>query len=543
MLVFNTDNATDMEAIKDQFFRGTATKGLSQKDIERFIEQRRNYGQVYGFNAEDYKASGRRDFGRAMLRSNAKGFGDTSQFEVRDGIHTKDEGSISLRVQGLNFSEETETSRDTLVSDMEAVAETAKNEGKNFGMLLKDGTLAIEVNNKIVFADENFEDPSSYAVLVFDAENATDMELSKYIYLRGRNYNELTKFDINRKILTEGNKFGTYGYNARDYNTSRKEFAGRAMLKSYTKGFGDVSQLIVRGGVYTKNERGVSRSVQGLNFSEETETSRNTLVSDMEAVAETAKNEGKNPGMLLKDGTFTIEVNNKIVFADDIFEDPSYYAVLVFDTDNAEDVKMFKWFYLGGVDIEKLTRDDINKIIMSEGRKYGTYGYNAGSYKASSKDYSVRPTLKSGIKGFEDISRLIVRGGVYTKNERSVSRSVQGLNFSEETDENTKAVRNERTLRKQVERLKTLVKLQGNITHGSVFTDASVGKQVTELLAKYNIKQNANSKVKEALHKFYAFISTAKEFDWNGIQREAGKVAAILLENERLNVGDFFIFM
>ena len=115
--------------------------------------------------------------------------------------------------------------------------------------------------------------------------------------------------------------------------------------------------------------------------------------------------------------------------------------------------------------------------------------------------------------------------------------------YSEETDENTKAVRNERTLRKQVERLKTLVKLQGNITHGSVFTDASVGKQVTELLAKYNIKQNANSKVKEALHKFYAFISTAKEFDWNGIQREAGKVAAILLENERLNVGDFFIFM
>ena len=115
--------------------------------------------------------------------------------------------------------------------------------------------------------------------------------------------------------------------------------------------------------------------------------------------------------------------------------------------------------------------------------------------------------------------------------------------YSEETDENTKAVRNERTLRKQVERLKALVKLQGNITHGSIFTDASVGKQATEFRAKYNIKQNANSKVKEALHKFYAFIFTAKEFDWNDIQREAGKVAAILLENERLNVGDFFIFM
>ena len=74
--------------------------------------------------------------------------------------------------------------------------------------------------------------------------------------------------------------------------------------------------------------------------------------------------------------------------------------------------------------------------------------------------------------------------------------------YSEETDENTKAVRNERTLRKQVERLKALVKLQGNITHGSIFTDASVGKQATEFRAKYNIKQNANSKVTQALHKF-----------------------------------------
>ena len=263
----------------------------------------------------------------------------------------------------------------------------------------------------------------------------------------------------------------------------------------------------------------------------------------MEAVAETAKNEGKNFGMLLKDGTFAIEVNNKIVFSDDNFEDPSYYAVLVFDAENATDMELSKYIYLGGIKYNNLTKFDIYRKILTEGNKFGTYGYNARDYNTSRKEFAGRAMLKSYTKGFGDVSQLIVRGGVYTKNERGVSRSVQGLNFSEETDENTKAVRNERTLRKQVERLKTLVKLQGNITHGSVFTDASVGKQVTELLAKYNIKQNANSKVKEALHKFYAFISTAKEFDWNGIQREAGKVAAILLENERLNVGDFFIFM
>ena len=109
VLVFNTDNATDMEAIKDQFFRGTATKGLSQKDIERFIEQRRNYGQVYGFNAESFKATGKSDFGRAKLRSDTNAFGDTARLEVRDGIHTKVEEDVSLRVQGLKFSEETES--------------------------------------------------------------------------------------------------------------------------------------------------------------------------------------------------------------------------------------------------------------------------------------------------------------------------------------------------------------------------------------------------------------------------------------------------
>lgn len=155
VLVFNTDNATEMEILKYYFFRDTATNDLTVKDIKQFINQRRNYGQVDGFNAEDYKASGKSDFGRAILRSGTKGFGDISQFEIRDGVHTKDEGSVSVRVQGLKFSEETETSRDTLVSDMEAVAETdeeksfvekLKSEVKKANALQKE---LAEVNRKI----------------------------------------------------------------------------------------------------------------------------------------------------------------------------------------------------------------------------------------------------------------------------------------------------------------------------------------------------------------------------------------------------------
>ena len=135
VLVFDTDNETEMEILKYYFFRDAATNDLTVKDIKRFINQRRNHGQVDGFNAEDYKASGKSDFGRAILRSGTKGFGDISQFEIRDGVYTKDEGSVSSRVQGLKFSEETETSRDTLVSDMEAVAET--DEEKSFVEKLK----------------------------------------------------------------------------------------------------------------------------------------------------------------------------------------------------------------------------------------------------------------------------------------------------------------------------------------------------------------------------------------------------------------------
>lgn len=155
VLVFNTDNATDMEFFRDYFFDNISVNELSISDIQRRIKQRRNYGQVYGFNAEDYKASGKRDFGRAKLRSGSKGFGDTARLEVRDGIHTKDEGNVSSRVQGLKFSEETETSRDTLVSDMEAVAETdeeksfvekLKSEVKKANALQKE---LAEVNRKI----------------------------------------------------------------------------------------------------------------------------------------------------------------------------------------------------------------------------------------------------------------------------------------------------------------------------------------------------------------------------------------------------------
>lgn len=155
VLVFDTDNATEMEILKYYFFRDAATNDLTVKDIKRFINQRRNHGQVDGFNAEDYKASGKSDFGRAILRSGTKGFGDISQFEIRDGVYTKDEGSVSSRVQGLKFSEETETSRDTLVSDMEAVAETdeeksfvekLKSEVKKANALQKE---LAEVNRKI----------------------------------------------------------------------------------------------------------------------------------------------------------------------------------------------------------------------------------------------------------------------------------------------------------------------------------------------------------------------------------------------------------
>ena len=203
VLIFNTDNATDMEFFRDYFFDNISVNELSINDIQRRIKQRRNYGQVYGFNAESFKATGKSDFGRAKLRSDTNAFGDTARLEVRDGIHTKVEEDVSLRVQGLKFSEET---------DSDSSAKTAEK-------------LKKEIAN-----------------------------------------------DIQRRIKQRRNYGQVYGFNAEDYKASGKSDFGRAILRSGTKGFGDISQFEVRDGVYTKDEGSVSVRVQGLKFSEETDS-------------------------------------------------------------------------------------------------------------------------------------------------------------------------------------------------------------------------------------------------------------------------------
>lgn len=240
---------------------------------------------------------------------------------------------------------------------------------------------------------------------------------------------------------------------------------------------------------------------------------------------------GKRRDIRLKDGSYAVEVNNKIVFVSGTFENPRYESVLVFNTDNATDMEALKYYFFGDTATNDLTVKDIKRFI-NQRRNYGQiYGFNGEDYKASGKRDFGRAKLRNGAKGFGDISQFEIRDGVHTKDEGSVSVRVQGLKFSEETDSDSSA-KTAAKLKKEIATLRELVKLQSKLTHGTLYTDASAKRNARELISKYNISNRATGKVAQALKNFYSFIASSENISWEDVSREAGNVVDLMLENE-----------
>lgn len=248
------------------------------------------------------------------------------------------------------------------------------------------------------------------------------------------------------------------------------------------------------------------------------------------AVAELFINKNRKE-FRLKDGSYAVEVNNKIIFVSGTFENPRYESVLVFNTDNATEMEFLKDQFFGSAATTGLSQKDIERFIKQR-RNYGqVYGFNAESFKATGRRDFGRAKLRSDTKGFGDTARLEVRDGIHTKAEGSVSLRVQGLKFSEETDSDSSA-KTATKLKKEIATLRELVKLQSKLTHGTLYTDASAKRNARELISKYNISNRATGKVAQALKNFYSFIASSENISWEDVSREAGNVVDLMLENE-----------
>lgn len=248
------------------------------------------------------------------------------------------------------------------------------------------------------------------------------------------------------------------------------------------------------------------------------------------AVAELFTNK-KRKEFRLKDGSYAVEVNNKIIFVSGTFENPRYESVLVFNTDNATDMEFLKDQFFGNAATRGLSQKDIERFIKQRRGNGQVYGFYAEDYKASGRRDFGRAMLRNDAKGFGDTARLEVRDGIHTKDEGDVSLRVQGLKFSEETDSDSSA-KTAAKLKKEIATLRELVKLQSKLTHGTLYTDASAKRNARELISKYNISNRATGKVAQALKNFYSFIASSENISWEDVSREAGNVVDLMLENE-----------
>ena len=146
------------------------------------------------------------------------------------------------------------------------------------GEKLKDGIVALKVNNKIVFSDGKAEAPTYYAVLVFDANTTKQVETSSFYYFKGEGFSSLSQNDI-RNLIERGKRYGTYGFYRSSYKRVGKEYSVQAGLPTGSKGFTDSAFLVVRGGVYSEDKGRVSRDIQGRGRVSNTVAAKSETVS------------------------------------------------------------------------------------------------------------------------------------------------------------------------------------------------------------------------------------------------------------------------
>ena len=91
-------------------------------------------------------------------------------------------------------------------------------------------------------------------------------------------------------------------------------------------------------------------------------------------------------------------------------------------------------------------------------------------------------------------------------------------------------------LRKDVENLKELVKLQRTVTNGTKFTKTSVDAAAGLLMEKAGVTRGKRELV-PILEKFYAFIAGNDGYDWPGVAAEAQEVVDWLLEHRKKDTG------
>lgn len=93
-------------------------------------------------------------------------------------------------------------------------------------------------------------------------------------------------------------------------------------------------------------------------------------------------------------------------------------------------------------------------------------------------------------------------------------------------------------LKADVSRLKELVKLQGKITGGTMFTDSSVEASARKLIKDADAKGDAKE-LAGLLKDFYGYIVKGEELTWEGVQEATQPIVDYLLKNRKKYRSDY----
>ncbi len=177
---------------------------------------------------------------------------------------------------------------------------------------LSDGkTRVIEINNKLLFVSGTYNNPVIEALLAYNVDNSTDMEILKLILFSDVVDNDYSKHSLRRiksdtQIYDSLNEIKYFDfYEREDYTSTVEKNGWGAKIEDGRKAFGYTGSFTIRDGIYRKDESRVSGTLSntsGIKYSfvEDNEYDFDGFRNEKALESEAHYGEGRN---LLSDGS------------------------------------------------------------------------------------------------------------------------------------------------------------------------------------------------------------------------------------------------
>ena len=292
----NIHNAWDTEEVQEAYDK--IWNSLSKAEQNAIFKQERykKYAEIYKGNMELVKQEFIADV-LAGMTSYTNRFADTimnywnnaetvDNFKVSEYTHSTDAGGKRIILNGSKIIASGETLLGNMkvkdynargwsyglfsTEDLELLNERWKSAlNKSYPNKTPDGLSVIKVNNKVVFAKGTYNNPIVENVMVYNAQDESDITATEIVIFGGENYVRFPFRRVHQCVSDAQSLFETRFceiYNRKDYASSieatKEGNYRKAVQPNGFKNFGYVGSYEFRDGVFLQDEREVSRRTE-----------------------------------------------------------------------------------------------------------------------------------------------------------------------------------------------------------------------------------------------------------------------------------------